>query len=115
MMTSGHKQAMPASSVGIPELVVPAGNLSKLRMALAYGADAVYVGAAGLSMRPDSASFTVDRLAHAAQLVHNAGRRLSYAGDPDGDSQTDLFIGAFRESTHGALTGAGYLVLADSL
>ena len=32
----------------LPELLLPAGNLAKLRTALAYGADAVYVGAAGL-------------------------------------------------------------------
>ena len=34
-----------------PELLIPAGNLEKLRTALLYGADAVYVGVEGLSLR----------------------------------------------------------------
>jgi len=66
-------------SVKIPELLMPAGNLSKLRMALAYGADSVYVGAAGLSMRPDEASFNVEDLALAVQITHEQGKRI-YAG-----------------------------------
>ena len=63
----------------LPELLLPAGNLSKLRMALAYGADAVYVGAAGFSMRPDEAAFTVDQLGEAVAVAHQAGRRLYVA------------------------------------
>ncbi len=60
----------------LPELLIPAGNLSKLRVALAYGADAVYVGAAGFSMRPDEASFSIDDLAQAVKLCNQAGRKL---------------------------------------
>lgn len=41
----------------LPELLLGVGTLSKLRTALAFGADAVYCGAAGLSMRPDASSF----------------------------------------------------------
>lgn len=63
----------------LPELLLPAGNLSKLRMAVAYGADAVYVGAAGFSMRPDEASFSVEALAQAVAIAHDAGRRLYVA------------------------------------
>ena len=63
----------------IPELLIPAGNLSKLRVALAYGADAVYVGAAGFSMRPDEASFSIEDLREAGDLCAQAGRKL-YVG-----------------------------------
>ncbi len=63
----------------IPELLIPAGSMSKLRVALAYGADAVYVGAAGFSMRPDEASFDVDQLAAATQLAHQHGKPI-YVG-----------------------------------
>jgi putative protease len=62
-----------------PELLIPAGNMLKLKIALAYGADAVYVGAAGFSMRPDEAAFTVSELAEAVELAHKLGRRL-YVG-----------------------------------
>jgi putative protease len=60
----------------IPELLIPAGSLSKVRMALAYGADAVYVGAPGLSMRPDDVTLGGNDLAEAIALAHAAGRRL---------------------------------------
>lgn len=63
----------------LPELLIPAGNLSKLRIALAYGADAVYVGAAGLSMRPDEASFAPEDLAEAVAETHEHNRKI-YVG-----------------------------------
>jgi len=63
----------------LPELLLPAGTLSKLRMALAYGADAVYVGAAGFSMRPDESSFTVEDLTSAVEIAQAAGRRIYVA------------------------------------
>lgn len=63
----------------IPELLIPAGDLSKLRVAIAYGADAVYVGAAGFSMRPDVAAFTPDVLREATALTHQADKRIYVA------------------------------------
>jgi U32 family peptidase len=42
-----------------PELLIPAGNLEKLRTALIYGADAVYTGVTGLSLRADSAEMSL--------------------------------------------------------
>ena len=39
-----------------PELLVPAGNLEKLRTAILYGADAVYTGVEGLSLRAQQAT-----------------------------------------------------------
>lgn len=56
-----------------PELLVPAGNLEKMRTALLYGADAVYVGVSGLSLRSESAEMTIEELAsgiHEAHLNH---------------------------------------------
>ena len=42
-----------------PELLIPAGNLEKLRTAILYGADAVYVGVSGLSLRAEQAEFSL--------------------------------------------------------
>jgi len=63
----------------LPELLVPAGNRSKLRTALAYGADAVYVGAAGFSMRPDRAAFSPDALSEAVAYTHGHDKRIYVA------------------------------------
>ena len=53
-----------------PELLIPAGNLEKLNTAVLYGADAVYVGIAGLSLRAQSAEMTLADLAEGIQKAH---------------------------------------------
>lgn len=63
----------------LPELLIPAGDMSKLRMAIAYGADAVYVGASGFSMRPDGVSFSPEMLREALALLHSHGKKLYVA------------------------------------
>ncbi len=53
-----------------PELLIPAGNLEKLRTALLYGADAVYTGVTGLSLRADSAEMSLADLATGIGEAH---------------------------------------------
>jgi U32 family peptidase len=53
-----------------PELLVPAGNLEKLRTAVLYGADAVYVGVPGLSLRGTSAEMPIGDLAAGIAEAH---------------------------------------------
>jgi putative protease len=52
------------------ELLIPAGNLEKLRTAILYGADAVYIGVTGLSLRADSAEMTIADLASGVNEAH---------------------------------------------
>lgn len=59
-----------------PELLLPAGTLSKLQVAIDYGADAVYAGVAGFSMRPDGAAFTIDDFNKAVDITHKAGKKI---------------------------------------
>ena len=49
-----------------PEIVAPAGNLDKLKMAVQYGADAVYFGGEALNLRIQSDNFSRDDLEEAA-------------------------------------------------
>ena len=42
-----------------PELLAPAGNLEKLRTALFYGADAVYIGLKNYSLRARESEFEI--------------------------------------------------------
>ncbi len=67
------------SVVTLPELLLPAGNLSKLKVAYAYGADACYVGAAGFSMRPDGSSFSIADLEVGLNHAHAKGKKLYVA------------------------------------
>jgi putative protease len=59
-----------------PELLIPAGNLEKLRTALLYGADAVYVGVTGLSLRAASAEFDLADLRRGLHEAHQAGVKV---------------------------------------
>ena len=53
-----------------PELLVPTGNLEKLRTAVLYGADAVYTGIEGLSLRAQRAEMTIAELEEGVRLAH---------------------------------------------
>jgi U32 family peptidase len=53
-----------------PELLIPAGNMEKLRTALLYGADAVYVGVQGLSLRAGSSEMSLPDLTSAVNEAH---------------------------------------------
>ena len=59
-----------------PELLAPAGDLGKLETALAYGADAVYLGGEHFSLRALAGNFSLVQLARARDLVRTAGKRL---------------------------------------
>lgn len=50
-----------------PELLCPAGDMEKLRMAVAYGADAVYLAGTSFGMRSFTANFAPDELPQADQ------------------------------------------------
>jgi putative protease len=59
-----------------PELLAPAGNYEKLKTALHYGADAVYMGLSEFSLRAKADNFTYEELEKAADLVHQEGKRI---------------------------------------
>jgi len=59
-----------------PELLVPAGDLEKLETALAYGADAVYVGGEKFGLRAQAGNFTLAGLGQARALTRARGKRL---------------------------------------
>ncbi|APG27841.1 peptidase U32 [Syntrophotalea acetylenivorans] len=59
-----------------PELLAPAGDLEKLEMALAYGADAVYLGGDHFGLRAFAGNFGLAQLKEAKDLVHAAGKKL---------------------------------------
>ncbi len=49
------------------ELLAPAGDLNRLKVALLYGADAVYIGGKDFSLRARSSNFTVEDIAKAVK------------------------------------------------
>ena len=59
-----------------PELLAPAGNLYKLKIALKYGADAVYIGGESFSLRTAADNFTHDEMAEGIRFAHDMGKKV---------------------------------------
>lgn len=58
------------------ELLLPAGNFEKMKSALLYGADAVYLAGKRFGMRSAADNFTTEELIEAASYCHGRGKRL---------------------------------------
>ena len=58
-----------------PELLCPAGDMEKLKMAVLYGADAVYLGGTSFGMRSFAGNFDRDELPEAVRYAHSHGVR----------------------------------------
>ena len=59
-----------------PELLAPAGNLEKMKMAVLYGADAVYLGGKAFGLRAFGGNFTYEELKEAVDFAHARGRKV---------------------------------------
>lgn len=58
------------------ELLVPAGDLEKLKTAIRFGADAVYLGGSAFGLRANAGNFSFDELREARTLTNAAGVQL---------------------------------------
>lgn len=63
------------------ELLMPAGNLEKLKYALAYGADAVYAGVPMFSLRARENQFTWETLAEGVEYCHARGKKIYFTAN----------------------------------
>ncbi len=59
-----------------PELLAPAGDMEKLRMAVLYGADAVYLAGTSFGMRAFAGNFAPDELREAVRFAHKHDVRV---------------------------------------
>lgn len=59
-----------------PELLAPAGNLEKLKTAINFGADAVYLGGSKLNLRAFADNFTDEELREGVEYAHLRGKKV---------------------------------------
>ena len=59
-----------------PELLAPAGNMEKCKMALLYGADAIYLGGNKFGLRAFAANFSTAEIKEAVEFAHNLGKKV---------------------------------------
>lgn len=94
------------------ELLAPAGNFSKLKTAIYFGADAVYIGGKDFSLRSFADNFTRDELVSAVDFAHKLGKKVYvtaniFAKNKDLALLEDYF--KFLESA-----GADAVIISDS-
>lgn len=58
------------------ELLAPAGNLEKLKMAVVYGADAVYMGGEAYGLRAYADNFRMDEMKEGIEFAHSRGKKV---------------------------------------
>ncbi|MGE5390701.1 MAG: peptidase U32 family protein [Deltaproteobacteria bacterium] len=62
--------------MGFPELVMPAGSLEKMKTALVFGADAVYLGGKEFSLRAYAGNLTLQEIAEGLKFARERGSRV---------------------------------------
>src|SRR6478609_4520490 len=60
----------------LPEVLAPAGSLDKLKIAVLYGANAVYVGGQKFGLRTAAENFTLDELKEGLTFAHERGAKV---------------------------------------
>ena len=59
-----------------PEVLAPAGSLIKLKYALTYGADAVYIGGESFSLREAAENFTLEEIKEGIEFAHKLNKKV---------------------------------------
>ncbi len=58
------------------ELLSPAGDLERLKIALLYGADAVYIGGQEYSLRANANNFSIEEIKEATDFAHKLNKKV---------------------------------------
>lgn len=59
-----------------PELLAPAGDLERLKIAMLYGADAVYIGGNVFGLRANATNFSLDDIKEAVKFAHELDKKV---------------------------------------
>lgn len=59
-----------------PELLAPAGSLEKLKIAVHYGADAVFIGGQEFGLRSSADNFSIEEMSEAVEFAKNYGAKI---------------------------------------
>ena len=94
-----------------PELLAPAGDRERLRMAVLYGADAVYLAGTSFGMRSFAGNFTPEELPEAVAWAHDHGVRVHVTVNTMPRNNEAVRLPAYLEQLQEA--GVDALILAD--
>ncbi len=103
------------------ELLSPAGDMKKLKTALYYGADAVYIGGKALSLRALAGNFTDQEIVEAVEYTHSLGKKIYvtvniFGRNADIESASEYFKFLEKTGVDGAIiSDTGLIYLARSV
>jgi len=98
-----------------PELLAPAGDMEKLKIALMYGADAVFIGGKAFSLRARASNFGLDDIEEAVKFAHAREKKIYitvniYPHEEDLEGLTD-YLKALEARNVDAIIVASHAVL----
>ncbi|CAH0232162.1 U32 family peptidase [Peribacillus sp. Bi134] len=96
-----------------PELLAPAGNLEKLKIAVHYGADAVFIGGQEYGLRSNAGNFTFEEMKEGVEFAKKYGAKVYvttniFAHNENIDGLDDYLEGLQEAGVHG-------IIVADPL
>mgnify|MGYP005761834619 FL=1 len=94
-----------------PELLAPAGDMERLRMAVLYGADAVYLAGTSFGMRSFAGNFSPEELPKAVAWAHSHGVRVHVTVNTMPRNKEASRLPAYLEQLQEA--GVDALIVAD--
>ncbi len=97
--------------MGKIELLSPAGDMERLKMAVLYGADAVYLAGTDFGMRSFAGNFTPEELPKAVEFAHNHGVKVHVTVNTMPRNNEIAELPAYLERLQAAKVDA--LILAD--
>lgn len=94
-----------------PELLAPAGNLEKLKFAVHYGADAVYIGGQKYGLRSNADNFTFEEMREGVEFAKKYGAKVFVATNIYAHNEDLEGIEEYLRSLHEA--GIAAIIAAD--
>ncbi|MCK1991606.1 U32 family peptidase [Peribacillus muralis] len=96
-----------------PELLAPAGNLEKLKIAVHYGADAVFIGGQEYGLRSNAGNFTFEEMTEGVEFAKKYGAKVYvttniFAHNENIDGLDEYLAGLQEAGVHG-------IIVADPL
>ncbi|WP_144493588.1 peptidase U32 family protein [Bacillus pumilus] len=96
-----------------PELLAPAGNLEKLKIAVHYGADAVFIGGKEFGLRSNADNFSIEEMAEGVAFANKYGARIYVTTNIFAHNENMDGLEEYLQGIEGA--GVAGIIVADPL
>ncbi|MGY3480775.1 MULTISPECIES: peptidase U32 family protein [Staphylococcus] len=96
-----------------PELLAPAGNLEKLKIAVHYGADAVFLGGQAYGLRSNADNFTMEEIKEGVTFAQQYGAKIYVTTNIIAHDENIAGLDEYLKNLESA--GATGIIVADPL